>query len=162
MLDYDRKLTLLRDFLALGMDFHTSCLASEMTEDEEDELVDDEDFQREISRNYALLERDLLKRHDSATKTAELRGSGMTAIQWRLEKLNPNRYSSKDKGEESFTGKVVINMVSGEEGKNKVLECPECTSHNVGESTTEVFCIDCNHRIKKDEENTFIRYEVKK
>lgn len=101
------------EFIRLGMDFHIACLASELTEDEEDRLSEDERFQRKIRSEHATLESQLLTRHNDATKKAESRGTGMGALQWRLEKINPKKYGNKDSGEEDLAGKVVINVIRG-------------------------------------------------
>lgn len=160
----ETKMLFLEEFLDLGMDFHTSCLAAELTEEEEEMLADDEGFQRKVAISSAVLEKKLLIRHDEATSIAESRGQGQSAIQWRLGVVNPARYSGKDNGDSTFTGKVVINMISGEESQEKILECPECTSSAVREDEKEIWCNDCGHRIKKDSEyekdNPFLRYAV--
>jgi len=161
-MDYGTKIIWLEENLDLGVGFHEACLASEMTEEEEDQLMEDEDFQRKLKRHYACLEIRLLKRHDEATAQAESRGTGMGALQWRLEKINPAKYSSRDNGDESFTGKVIINVVKGsdKEELNTILECPVCTSKNVDEKAMR--CLDCNHGAKtKEDFSSFIRYEVK-
>jgi hypothetical protein len=161
-MDYDTKLMWLEEHLDLGVGFHEACLASEMTEEEEDQLMEDEYFQRKLHRHYAILEINLLKRHDEATKTAESRGTGMGALQWRLEKINPQKYSSRDNGEEGFQGKVIINVVKGSDKEDLeiILECPECSSRNIDEKAMR--CIDCKHSAKnKLEFDSFLRYEVK-
>lgn len=108
----EMKKEMIEYMIRLGMDFHTACLASELTEDEEDEVMDDEKFQRIIAVNTALLEKDLLERHDSASKIGELRGS-CSGLQWKLEKINPKRYGNKEKDGDVFPTKLVLNMIRG-------------------------------------------------
>lgn len=106
--------SLIKDLMRLGMAFEEACLASGLTEEEEDDLYEDEAFQRELRVEQAIAERDLLQRHNKATEIAEKRGQGQSAIQWRLEKLNPKRYSNKDTGEDGGAGgRVTINIVRG-------------------------------------------------
>lgn len=153
-------------YIRLGMDFHTSCLASMLTEDEEDILSEDEAFLRQIDIEGAQLERGLLTRHDTASRKAEVRG-GTSALQWKLEKINPGRYSGKDKDSGMFNGKVSINVVRGgsaDEDLKIIHECPECTSRNIGQSqkNKSIWCKDCKHKVEDREvDKSFERYEVK-
>lgn len=114
----EHKKEIILEMIRLGMDFHTACLASELTEEEEDEVMEDELFQRIVSRDTALLEKELLERHDAASSIGESRGS-CSGLQWKLEKVNPKRYGNKEKDGDSFTGKLVLNMVRGKSEEDK-------------------------------------------
>ena len=105
---------LVLDFIRLGMGFTEACLAAGLSEEDEFELEDDLLFQRKVDVQKAIAEHDLLVRHNNATRIAEKRGNGQNAIQWRLEKLNPSRYSNKDTDDGGkANGRVTINIIRG-------------------------------------------------
>ena len=101
------------EFIRLGMDFVKACLASGLTEEEQEFLEDDESFQRKLLVEDACFEKTLLERHETASILAEKKGS-THAIEWKLAKLNPSRFGNKEtNGDGMFTGKLVVNMIRG-------------------------------------------------
>lgn len=78
------------------MDFYESALCAECTYNEIELLQEDKEFQYRIKQKQALTEYELLEKHNTALELAYLSGN-VSPIQWRLSKLNPGKYNSKDK-----------------------------------------------------------------
>lgn len=98
--------------MKLGMEWDRAALVAECTLDEIDVLESDADFMRKLSINDAILEKNLLAKHDLAMDEAITKGSA-AAVQWRLERINPGRWAHKDSSHPiaAVQGDVVINLV---------------------------------------------------
>lgn len=90
-----QKRELVFTFIDLGMGLYEAYLCSSCTIEETELLDTDENFQREVKTKYALMEVNLLRKHDTAIDIAALKGNA-SPIQWRLDKLNPKKYGSKE------------------------------------------------------------------
>lgn len=95
----------------LGMDLFSAALIAECTDEELDVLEQDPVFQRRIKIETAIEEERLLNKHNAAIEEAVVRGKA-NPIQWKLEKLNPRRWGSKETGKsQRETENVTINLV---------------------------------------------------
>ena len=94
----------------LGMDFFSAALIAECTEKELNVLDNDESFQRRLLIEHAIEEERLLEKHNSAMTLAADRGSA-TSIQWKLERLNPRRWGSKETGKIQVEPNMTINLI---------------------------------------------------
>ena len=91
-----KKIDLCVEFMKLGMDFDTACIASEIGEELKEKIAQDEDFVSRINYSLAKKESELLKKlNDVAEENAE-RGD-TRQLERLLELLNPNRYSKVTK-----------------------------------------------------------------
>jgi len=82
--------------IKLGMELYKAYLIAECTPDEIEILDTDKDLQRKIEITYAIAERDLLEKHNVALEISQLKGN-TNPIQWKLARLNPNRWDSREK-----------------------------------------------------------------
>ncbi len=96
----------------LGMEWLRAALVAECTEEEIDELENDANFMHKIQVNDAIEEVRLLEKHNDAISEAVVRGSA-TAVQWKLEHINPGRWGSKELYGLAATNPtdIVINLV---------------------------------------------------
>ena len=78
------------------MELYKAELISECSEEEIELLDKDKDFLKQIDQQYALSEYELLTKHNIALDIAKNKGS-TNPIQWKLSKLNPARWDSRDK-----------------------------------------------------------------
>lgn len=90
---FDEKKQLIYECVRLGMDLYESTLLAECTDEEAKELNNDITFQKRVAYNELVKERDLLQMHDEAIRIAIDKGDAK-GVQWRLERLRPERYSS--------------------------------------------------------------------
>lgn len=80
----------------LGMQLYKAQIYAQCTEEEIKLLDNDKNFLKQVEQQYALQEYELLLKHNNAIAIATEKGNA-SPIQWRLSKLNPNHYASKDK-----------------------------------------------------------------
>ena len=92
----ERRRDLCVEFMKLGMDFHTACVAAEVPQEEEDALAADESFVGEVNYNLAMKERDLLEKLNKVAEANAERGE-TKQLERILELMNPNRYSKVTK-----------------------------------------------------------------
>lgn len=92
----ERRRDLCVEFMKLGMDFHTACVAAEIPPEDEDALAADEAFVGEVNYNLAMKERDLLEKLNEVAKANAERGE-TKQLERILELMNPNRYSKVTK-----------------------------------------------------------------
>ena len=109
-MSFEEKKALVLSCTRLGMDLFSSALLAECTEDEVNQLDNDRDFQRRMGIETAIEEKRLLDKHNSAMTLAADRGNA-GPIQWKLEKLNPRRWGSKDKDVTPSIGDMTINLI---------------------------------------------------
>jgi len=80
----------------LGMELYKAELISECTLEETELIEEDKLFLKRIEQQYAISEYELLTKHNTVLSLAESKGNA-GPIQWKLGKLNPKRWDSKDK-----------------------------------------------------------------
>lgn len=91
-----KKIDLCVEFIKLGMDFDSACVASEIEGELKEKLSADEDFIHRVNYNLARKEQELLQKlNDVAEENAE-RGD-TRQLERLLELLNPERYSKVTK-----------------------------------------------------------------
>lgn len=102
----ETKKLLVLNAVSLGMNLDKAFILAELTEAEQTFLLNDVQFNQEVVYEQAVLERDLLQRHNDCIEKAILKGNGKP-IEWRLGKVNPEKW-----GEESdhivIPGKLVL------------------------------------------------------
>lgn len=114
-----KKIDLCIEFLKLGMDFDSACVASEIDEELKEKLHADEDFVHHVNFTLAKREADLLKKlNDVAEENAE-RGD-TRQLERILELMNPERYSKVTKlahtmgNGGSSSGKITVEFTGDE------------------------------------------------
>jgi len=100
------------NYINLGMEINKAYILSEITKEDIEELDKDEDFQKDIEVTEIILEKDLLERHNTAMEIAVNKGNA-NAVQWKLEKINPDRWGTK-KDETPIKGVLVVSKVDKE------------------------------------------------
>lgn len=84
------------EFMKLGMDFSTACVAAECTPEMVEQIEKDEDFLQRKKFTLAKLEADLLQRLSDASAVAALKGD-TRSTERLLEILRPDRYAKQAK-----------------------------------------------------------------
>lgn len=91
-----KKIDLCVEFMKLGMDLDTACVASEIDNELKEKLCADDDFVHRVNFTLAKKESELLKKlNDVAEENAE-RGD-TRQLERLLELMNPERYSKVTK-----------------------------------------------------------------
>ena len=106
----EEKKGLMLECVKLGMDFFSSAILAECTDEEIEVLEEDAAFTRRIRIQEVFEEKRLLEKHNTAIEEAVIKGSA-AAVQWKLEKINPGRWGNKEKDKGKFEGKVTVNMI---------------------------------------------------
>lgn len=97
MVDLERKKRdLCVEFMKLGMDFDSACVAAEIGGDAKDKLASDEEFVSEVNFTLARKEADLLRKLNEVAEENAERGE-TKQLERMLELLNPARYSKVTK-----------------------------------------------------------------
>ena len=114
-----KKVDLCIEFMKLGMDFDSACVASEIDGELKDKIAADEDFVHHVNFALAKKEADLLRKlNDVAEENAE-RGD-TRQLERLLELMNPERYSKVTKLSHtmgnggSATGKITVEFAGDE------------------------------------------------
>ena len=84
------------EFMKLGMDFSTACIAAECTPEMVEEIAHDEEFIQRKNFTLAKLEATLLQRLSDASSIAALKGD-TKSTERLLEILRPDRYAKTSK-----------------------------------------------------------------
>lgn len=92
----ERRRDLCVEFMKLGMDFDTACVAAEIPPEEKESLAADEAFVGEVNYSLAMKERDLLEKLNKVAEANAERGE-TKQLERILELMNPNRYSKVTK-----------------------------------------------------------------
>lgn len=115
-----KKVDLCIEFMKLGMDFDSACIASEIGGELKDRLAGDEDFVSRVNFCLAKKEADLLQKlNDVAEENAE-RGD-TRQLERLLELMNPQRYSKVTKLSHTMDnaggtgGKITVEFTGDEE-----------------------------------------------
>ena len=97
LVDLERKKRdLCVEFMKLGMDFDSACVAAEIGGDAKDRLASDEEFVSEVNFTLARKEADLLRKLNEVAEENAERGE-TKQLERMLELLNPARYSKVTK-----------------------------------------------------------------
>lgn len=115
-----KKVDLCIEFMKLGMDFDSACIASEIGTELKEKLAGDEDFVSQVNFALAKKEADLLQKlNDVAEENAE-RGD-TRQLERLLELMNPQRYSKVTKLSHTMDntggtgGKITVEFTGDEE-----------------------------------------------
>ena len=98
-----KKKDMLVEFLKLGMDFDSACLAAEIDDDFKKELQYDDNFTHLANTAIAKKEVELLQKLEAIGEANAQRGESKQ-IERQLELLNPERYSKVTKLSHSMNG----------------------------------------------------------
>lgn len=97
LLDLEKKkVDLCIEFLKLGMDFDSACVASEIGTELKDKLAGDDDFVSQVNFSLARKEADLLRKLNEVAEENVKRGE-TKQLEKLLELMNPERYSKVTK-----------------------------------------------------------------
>lgn len=97
LLDLEKKkVDLCIEFMKLGMDFDSACVASEISGEFKDRLSQDEDFVSHVNFSLAQKEVELLRKLNDVAEANAQRGE-TKQIERLLELMNPERYSKVTK-----------------------------------------------------------------
>ena len=91
-----RRRDLCVEFMKLGMDFDTACVAAEIPPEDKEALAADETFVGEVNFSLARKERELLEKLNEVAMANAERGE-TKQLERILELMNPNRYSKVTK-----------------------------------------------------------------
>lgn len=97
LLDLEKKkVDLCIEFMKLGMDFDSACVASEIGTELKDKLAGDDDFVSQVNFSLARKEADLLRKLNEVAEENVKRGE-TKQLERLLELMNPERYSKVTK-----------------------------------------------------------------
>ena len=91
-----KKVDLCIEFMKLGMDFDSACVASEIGPELKEKLASDEDFVAQVNFSLARKEADLLRKLNEVAEENVKRGE-TKQLERLLELMNPQRYSKVTK-----------------------------------------------------------------
>ena len=116
-----KKIDLCIEFMKLGMDFDSACIASEIDGELKERLAGDEDFVAQVNFSLARKEADLLRKLNDVAEENVKRGE-TKQLERLLELMNPERYSKVTKLSHQVNnaggtgGKITVEF-AGEEGE---------------------------------------------
>lgn len=116
-----KKIDLCIEFMKLGMDFDSACVASEIGTELKERLSADEDFVSQVNFTLAKKEADLLQKLNTVAEENAERGD-TRQLERLLELLNPARYSKVTKLSHQMDnsggtgGKITVEF-AGDEGE---------------------------------------------
>jgi len=105
----DRKKEHILRCVKLGMDVFQAQLIAECSIKEIEKLDEDKDFQDAIELHNAISELELLEQHEAAILLQAERGT-TSAIQWKLERINPKRWGKDEKKGIDFPKNLHISL----------------------------------------------------
>jgi hypothetical protein len=91
-----KKVDLCIEFMKLGMDLDSACIASEISPELKEKLAGDEDFVAQVNFSLARKEADLLRKLNEVAEENVKRGE-TKQLERLLELMNPQRYSKVTK-----------------------------------------------------------------
>ena len=115
-----KKIDLCIEFMKLGMDFDSACIASEISGELKERIAGDEDFVSRVNYTLARKEADLLQKLNTVAEENAERGD-TRQLERLLELMNPERYSKVTKLSHQMNnaggtgGKITVEF-AGEEG----------------------------------------------
>lgn len=113
-----KKVDLCIEFMKLGMDFDTACVAAEIDGELKDRLSQDEDFVNTVNFSLARKEKDLLEKLNKVAEENAERGD-TRQLERLLELMNPERYSKVTKLSHTMNnsggtgGKITVEFTGG-------------------------------------------------
>lgn len=116
-----KKIDLCIEFMKLGMDFDSACIASEIGGELKERLAGDEDFVAQVNFSLARKEADLLRKLNDVAEENVKRGE-TKQLERLLELMNPERYSKVTKLSHQVNnaggtgGKITVEF-AGDEGE---------------------------------------------
>lgn len=121
LMDFEKKkVDLCIEFLKLGMDFDSACVASEISVELKEKLAGDENFVSQVNFSLAKKEAELLQKLNDVAEENAKRGE-TRQIERLLELMNPERYSKVTKlshqvGNSGGTaGKITVEFTGDDE-----------------------------------------------
>ena len=118
-MDFGNKKEHILRCIKLGLDLYQAEILSECTVEEIETLDKDKHFQLLVRQEAILEEYELLEKHKRVIDDAVLRGNA-SALQWKLEKINPKRWGKEKESEEDKSPfsdeKLEINLVGKANG----------------------------------------------
>jgi len=94
-------------FFRLGIEIYQAEILAGCSVEEIELLDNDEHFKLQLQEEEILEEYELLEKHQDGMNIALKRGN-TSAVQWKLEKLNPNKWGSQKQKVDVEFGKLVI------------------------------------------------------
>ncbi len=91
-----KKVDLCIEFMKLGMDLDSACIASEIGPELKEKLASDEEFVSQVNFSLARKEADLLRKLNEVAEENVKRGE-TKQLERLLELMNPQRYSKVTK-----------------------------------------------------------------
>lgn len=116
-----KKIDLCIEFMKLGMDFDSACVASEIGGELKEKLSQDEDFVSQVNFSLAQREAELLRKLNEVAEANAQRGE-TKQIERLLELMNAERYSKVTKlshtmgNSGSSTGKITVEFAGDDNG----------------------------------------------
>lgn len=116
-----KKIDLCIEFMKLGMDFDSACIASEISGEMKERLAGDENFVAQVNFSLARKEADLLRKLNDVAEENVKRGE-TKQLERLLELMNPERYSKVTKLSHQVNnaggtgGKITVEF-AGDEGE---------------------------------------------
>lgn len=99
----EKKKDMFVEFVKLGMDIDTACIAAEIDDKLKEEILNDENFTRRVNVTLAKKEAELLRTLNDVAEENAQRGE-TKQVERILELLNPERYSKVTKLSHQVTG----------------------------------------------------------
>lgn len=115
-----KKVDLCIEFMKLGMDFDSACVASEIGTELKEKLAGDEDFVSQVNFSLARKEADLLRKLNDVAEENAKRGE-TKQLERLLELMNPERYSKVTKLSHTMNnsggtgGKITVEFAGDDE-----------------------------------------------
>jgi hypothetical protein len=115
-----KKVDLCIEFMKLGMDFDSACVASEIGAELKEKLAGDEEFVSQVNFSLAKKEADLLKKLNEVAEENAERGD-TRQLERILELMNPERYSKVTKLSHTMNnsggtgGKITVEFAGDDE-----------------------------------------------
>lgn len=115
-----KKVDLCIEFLKLGMDFDSACVASEISGELKEKLAGDENFVSQVNFSLAKKEAELLQKLNDVAEENAKRGE-TRQIERLLELMNPERYSKVTKLSHTMNnsggtgGKITVEFAGDDE-----------------------------------------------
>lgn len=107
---YDKKKEHILRCVKLGMELFRAEIAAGCTERDIAIIEKDVRFNKVVEQYYALEEYNLLIKHKTAMDVAAASGRAV-AIQWKLERINSDRWGSSDEEDAPILPDLTVNLI---------------------------------------------------
>ena len=121
LMDFEKKkVDICIEFMKLGMDFDSACVASEINGELKEKLAGDENFVSQVNFSLAKKEAELLQKLNDVAEENANRGD-TRQIERLLELMNPERYSKVTKLSHTMNnsggtgGKITVEFAGDDE-----------------------------------------------